>query len=211
MPHGRRCAEAHGVVEPQSRAALSREESGAVRRFADRPLAVCIEQVVAKDQYLTTVRHEAECNVGEVADVMVSGGVVAATVVLGWDRRQSSPWRSFRSPFSSVCRIGDERATKVSPGGGSTRRSAPLTKGTATVLVVQKPGALVGPMTQPKRELLDELLQRFGRVFAHGSCAGGSASFRHIAAQWLPDWRSGRLCGVPILPGRSFPSIWKVL
>ena len=62
-------------MEPQIYAARSWEEGAAVRRFPDRPLAVCIEQVVAEDQHFPTVRHEAECDDGEIADIMMRGSI----------------------------------------------------------------------------------------------------------------------------------------
>ena len=68
-PHGRRCAEAHGVV------VCCGEEGAAVRWLPDRPLTICIKQVVAEDEHLATVRHEAECNVGEIADIMMCWGM----------------------------------------------------------------------------------------------------------------------------------------
>ena len=126
MPHGRRCAETHVVVEPQGYTACGREEGAAVRRFPDRPLTICVEQVVAEDEHLATIRHKAECNVGEIADIMMRwsigrrhrGVVVRAAPVLAAAKFQ----------VAVLVRLGDERATKVSPGGGSTRRLAPFTK-----------------------------------------------------------------------------------
>ena len=89
VPHARRGAEAHGEVEPE-RHARSRGEKGATMPgVAHRPLAIGVQEVV--------------------------GGDVRRPMVALWpDRRQSSPRRSFSSPFSSTWQMAKERAAKQS-------------------------------------------------------------------------------------------------
>ena len=64
MPDGSGGPEAH-----------SREEGAAMRRFPDRPLAICVEQIVAEHNHVVIDRHQADGDVGEVAHVVVCRGV----------------------------------------------------------------------------------------------------------------------------------------
>ena len=152
MPHGRRRAEAHGVVEPQCyTTACSREEGAAVRRLPDRPLPVCIEQVVAEDQHFATVRHEAECHVGEIVDILMRWGIGRRHrgVVVG-----SAPALApAKFEVAVLVRLQDRKREGDEDVAWWLVNQAvgPLTKGTAAVLVVQKASALAGPITRPKR------------------------------------------------------------
>ena len=75
VPHARRRAEAHGEVEPQGDPRRSRQEGAAVPRVANRPLAIGVLKVVAKDHGIPAFRPGPEDQVDDVPQEVVGGHV----------------------------------------------------------------------------------------------------------------------------------------
>ena len=156
VPHTRRRAEAHGEVEPE-RHARSRGKKGAtVPGVSDSPLAIGVLEVVA-EHHRVPPSAQARRTRSTMSPRKWWVGTSDAPMVALWpDRRQSSPRRSFNSPFSSTWQMAKERAAKQSPVGGWRRTPMSATEGRATVETDQWSGACDPAQASLRHQLVEK-------------------------------------------------------